>query len=464
MLGSPRYHLAYVFERFPTFTQTFCVREVAELRRLGLRPLVFSIRDTRGEALDEHFPAELIESVHFLPPRDELVAVVNAWKDAGELPQEAVLTLRHWGDVPDKNRVYEAIYVGSKMREAGVAHAHSHFAGIGARCCFWLKRFFGHSYSFTGHANDLFEPVDFEVALADLMREAALVVTVSDYTAAWLRENFPNWGGRVRRVYNGLDLAPFEAAAEKGVAPGGTGSLIVSVGRLIEKKGFDDLLRACARLKVIGGSPFRCVIVGDGPLEEELLGLMAELGVGDVVELVGAKTQPEIIALLAAAQIFALPCVTERAGGKDNLPTVIMEAMAARLPCVSTRLAGIPEMVADGETGLLCAEREPDAFAEALAALLANPELCARMGGAGQVRARQMFAKEKTAAALLGALLANGRVGFDLALVARLPRLGAGYLAQWGRRALRRLRTRSVSRFALAEKAAKRVREQGDIG
>ncbi len=460
MASSSRYHLAYVFERFPTFTQTFCVREVTELRRLGLRPMVFSIRDTRDEPLDEHFPAELIESVHFLPPREELVAMVKGWKDAGELPQEALLTLRHWGDVPDKGRVYEAIYVGVKMREAGVRHAHSHFAGVGARCCFWLKRFFGHSYSFTGHANDLFERVDFEVTLADLMREAALVVTVSDYTAGWLRENFPKWGGKVRRVYNGLDLAPFEAA----VTPGGRAGLIVSVGRLIEKKGFDDLLRACARLKAEQGSAFRCVIVGDGPLEGELRRLVAELGVGDVVELVGAKTQPEIMALLAEAQIFALPCVTERAGGKDNLPTVIMEAMAARLPCVSTRLAGIPEMVADGDTGLLCDERQPEDFAEALAVLLADPERCERMGEAGQARARAMFAKEKTASALLRALVGNGRVRFDFALVARSPRLGVSYLAQWVRRPLRGLCCRGASRFAIAEKAAKRAREHGNIG
>ena len=180
MPGDTSYHFAYVFERFPTFTQTFCVREVSELKRQGLRPLVFSIRDTRDEDLRNHFPPELFDSVHFLPSSAEIKAQVQSWKDDNQLPQEALLTLRHWGDVADKQRVYEAIYIGVRMREAGVAHAHSHFAGVGARCCFWLKRFFGISYSFTGHANDLFEPTEFEVQLPDLMREAALVVTVSD--------------------------------------------------------------------------------------------------------------------------------------------------------------------------------------------------------------------------------------------------------------------------------------------
>ncbi len=465
MPGTPRHHFAYVFERFPTFTQTFCVREVTEMRRLGLRPLVFSIRDTRDEPLDEHFPAELVESVHFLPPREELTALVKAWKAEGALPQEAVLTLRHWGDVPDKGRVYEAIYVGMKMREAGVAHAHSHFAGVGARCCFWLKRFFGSSYSFTGHANDLFEEAPFEVGLADLMREAALVVTVSDYTAGWLKERFPRQRGRVRRVYNGLDLAPFEAAAREG-APGDGGGppLVLSVGRLIEKKGFDDLVRACAHLRSIGSPPFRCVIVGDGPLEGELRELIEKLGVGGEVELAGAKTQPEIIELLSRAAVFALPCVTEKGGGKDNLPTVIMEAMASRLPCVSTRLAGVPEMVVHGETGLLTGEREPEAFAEALADLLGDPALRGRMGAAGQRRARELFAKEETARALRDGLVAGGKVRFDVGLAMRSPGLAARYLGQRLRRIGRRLRVRKPSRFALAEQAAKRAREAADVG
>ena len=114
-----RPQLAYLFERFPTFTQTFCVREVLELERQGLGLMLFSIRDTRDEPLEDHFPAELIERVHFLPPETELVKEVTAMKDADLLPKEIMLTMRHWGERPDKMRIYEAAYVGVKMREAG---------------------------------------------------------------------------------------------------------------------------------------------------------------------------------------------------------------------------------------------------------------------------------------------------------------------------------------------------------
>ena len=327
---------------------------------MGIRPLVFSIRDTSEEPLKEHFSPELRELVHLLPPRNELVTIVNGWKKQGKLPKKAVLTLRHWGERGDKNRIYEAIYIGMKMRECGVRHAHSHFAGIGARCGYWLKNLYGLSFSFTGHANDIFEPTDFPVKLEDLMDGAAAVVTVSDYTAAWLGEKFPRQRRKIRRVYNGIDMLSF--SGERRGKDNADAPLVVSVGRLIEKKGFDDLVRSVARLKEIHGLSFRALIVGDGPMKEELEQLIDQLGCGDRIQLAGSRNQSEIVEILAKATIFALPCVTEKAGGKDNLPTVIMEAMASGLPCVSTRLAGVPEMVIDGDTGLLTGERDPDAL------------------------------------------------------------------------------------------------------
>ena len=427
--------LAYVFERFPTFTQTFCVREILELERQGLRPLLFSIRDTRDEPLEDHFPPDLIERVHFLPPAKELVSEVTKMKDADELPQEVVLTLRHWGGAPDKTRVYEAAYIGMKMREAGVWHAHTHFAGVGARCCWWLARFFRMRFSFTGHANDIFEDSGCAVSLSKLMDDAALVVTVSDYTARFLTGKFPARASKVKRVYNGLDLAPFEKARDMERRPGA----LLSVGRLIEKKGFDDLIRACVKMRELGADGFHCVIVGDGPMQDELQAMIDELGAGELVSLAGPKSQVEIVEMLGEAQVFVLPCVTEKGGGKDNLPTVIMEAMAAGLPCVSTRLAGVPEMLIEEETGLLVDERRPDDFAGAVMELLGDPGRCARMGEAGERRAREVFAQSVTAGSLRAEFASCGAFGLS------------GRIKNW----LRRLRKPAPSEYALAERAAR---------
>ena len=396
--------LAYVFERFPSFTQTFCVREIEQLERQGERPLIFSIRDTRDESI-RHFPPELVERVHFLPPRDELIKQVKDWKDERNLPKAASLTLRSWADRTDKARVYEAAYIAKVIADLPASqrptHVHSHFAGVGARTCWWLRKFSGVSYSFTAHANDIFcKPEDETVPFPALFEEAALIVTVSDYTANQLRERFPSAASRVRRVYNGLDLEPFKsarAAADRSHSSGG----ILSVGRLIEKKGYADLISACALLRD-QGLAFHCRIVGEGPLEQALKDQITRLNLDNQVQLTGPLGIHEIRRLLVEeTQVFALACATESDGGKDNLPTVLMEAMAASLPCVSTRLAGVPEMVVHGVTGLLCEERQPAEFAAHLASLLNSEPLCETMGRAGLQHAEKHFPRDVTGSELL---------------------------------------------------------------
>lgn len=409
--------LLYLFERFPTFTQTFCVREVLQLQRLGLRPRLMSIRDTRDEAI-RHFPRELVDQVTYLPQGDALPEAVDQLKRDGRLSKAALLTLRQWQGRADKRRVHEAIWIGAQLWYPPAAdgsapaaagrpplHVHTHFAGIAARTCWWLRRLYGIGYSFTGHANDLFsrEPLASPVQLPQLMADAALVVTVSDYSAGLLRERFPGAAAKVMRVYNGMDIAPFEAAAVP--ADQRQRGLIVSIGRLIEKKGFDDLIRACAVLQS-QGREFQCEIIGEGPLEEDLRARIAAASLTRLVHLIGPRSQDQIRHTLGArASIFALPCVVEQDGGMDNLPTVIMEAMAAGLPCASTRLAGVPEMVLDGQTGLLSEPRQPEAFAACLAKLLDDPDAAWRMGAAGRRRARDQFAQEVTARQLLGAFM-----------------------------------------------------------
>jgi len=435
------HHLAYVFERFPSFTQTFCVREVLQLERMGVRPLIFSIRDTREEEI-RHFPQELFDRVHFLPAREALIEQVRQWKDAHQLPRAAALVLRHWGERPDKMRVYEAAYISKVIADLGSArpyHAHSHFAGIGARTCWWLRKFAGLSYSFTAHANDIFcKPGEQLPAFGSLFEDASLVITVSDFTARQLREQFPASAARVHRVYNGLDLEPIiaaRAAADRSRSAGG----ILSVGRLIEKKGFDDLITACGILRDQGFT-FRCRIVGEGPLEADLKSQISSLRLNDHVELTGPMSMEQIVRLLVEeTQVFALACVTEKDGGKDNLPTVLMEAMAASLPCVSTRLAGVPEMVLDGKTGLICDERRPTEFASLIGKLLADPKRCAEMGAAGLTHARAEFARETTGRQLLEKLAEFGGLRFDGKL-----RLNGNFLRRVPRSFSRQLRHRAA--------------------
>lgn len=399
------------------------MREILELERQGIRPLIFSIRDTRNEEI-HHFPPELFDRVHFLPPPEELISQVRAWKDAHSLPRRIGITLRHWTDQPDKARVYEAAWITKFLSGLGPAaprHVHSHFAGIGARTSWWLRQFTGLSSSFTAHANDIFcAPEPQSPAFARLFNDAAFIATVSDYTAQQLRTQHPSDAPRVHRIYNGLDLQPLIDARAKANRSRSSGG-ILSVGRLIEKKGYPDLIKACGILRD-QQVPFHCRIVGEGPLEDSLRHQISDLQLQNQIHLTGPLGMDEIIRLLAEeTQVFALACATESDGGKDNLPTVLMEAMAAGLPCVSTRLAGVPEMVVENKTGLLCDERDPAAFAKHLATLLKDPSLCEIMGKAGLAHAQTHFAQANTSRSLITAFASFGDLRTTADLRARHP-------------------------------------------
>lgn len=396
---------AYLFERFPSFVQAFCFREVLAMDAQGMNPLVFSIREAEQRS-DADFPEGLMERVHFLPSSEALNARVKALRKEDAIPQEIWELFKFWGEKGDKARLYEAHYVGTILREQKVRHVHCHFAGIAARTAFWMKRMFGISYSFTGHANDIFCEGDFPVTLKELIREARFVATVSDFSKSWLQEKFPGHAGKIFRVYNGIEVGKFA-----GPGPADDPH-IVSVGRLVEKKGFDDLIRACALLRDRGVA-FRCSIAGSGPMEDELRSLIASLDLADKVHLLGALSEKEVIPLLHRAKIFALACVTESDGGKDNLPTVIMEAMAASLPVVSTSVAGVPEMIVDGKTGWLTPERDPSAFADMLQSILDEKDMAKAMGAAGCGMAKRFFALEVTARQLKRLMVRRGRAAIQ---------------------------------------------------
>ena len=383
---------AYLFERFPSFTQTFCYREVLEMRRQGVTAPIYSIRVPKDIPAD--CPEELARAVCYLPEPDALAEEMKTLRLLGRYPWKVIQTLRRWGKRPDKGRVLAAAWLGKRLKAQGVRHVHVHFAGLAARTAYWLKAFYGITFSFTGHANDMFVETDFPVTLADLVREAAFVVTVSDFTRDWLSRRNPSHAAKIHRVYNGIGPAGFLQASP---APGRP--RLVSVGRCIEKKGFADLIDACALLRE-RGLDFECAIIGGGPLEEALRARIMERGLQGIVNLPGPQPQEEVRRLLTEARVFVLACATEADGGMDTLPTVIVEAMAAGLPVVSTRLAAVPEMVTHGATGLLVEEKQPRQLADALETILRDPAWGERLGACGKTAAAERFAAEVTVAQL----------------------------------------------------------------
>ncbi len=420
---------AYLLESFPDPTKTFVFREVAEAVRQGLEPHIFSVREPSLQERAMHEGEAL--PVTYLPPEAELREAVNEARASFTSRQRRELS--RWRAVKgDSNRVFEALWLGRELKARGVRHVHAHFAGLAARTAWLVRRLWGISYSLTGHADDIFSPEPREISLGRLVQHARFIATETDYSRARLESEFAAARGKAARVFNGIGEESF--AVEQTDAPAAAEpSRIVSVGRLVEKKGFPTLLAACVRLRDQGVS-FALDLIGAGPLEGALREQVAALGLEPFVTLHGAQPQSFVRARLASARVFALAAQREGDGGSDNLPTVIMEAMAASRPVVSTRIAGIPEMVEPGVTGALVAENDAKGLAEALAGYLRDPALAAAHGAHGCAQARTKFLIGESVATLARLLARRGGVRFLRAAVQRdaaLRRPLATWLRGW---------------------------------
>ncbi len=398
---------AYLFERFPSFTQTFCVREVLEMRRQGVRVPIWSIRDPRTEPKQD-FSSELDGLTAYLP--DSFSEILRRDTSFRRKARKAIGELCElWGGEGEKRRIYEALWLLPELQKREVEHVHTHFAGTALRTAFWLSKLGGIRYSFTAHANDIFCDEARE-RLQMLIRDSQCCITVSDFSKSYLDENFPLFSDKIFRVYNGIHPELFHQSVPSLEKP-----LILAVGRYIEKKGFGDLIAACRRLQ---GQKFEVQIVGQGPLESVL---KREASGDSRIEITGPKSEREIIELMGRASVFVLPCVNEGDGGKDNLPTVIMEAMAAGVPVISTPVAGVPEMVVEDVSGHLVPPRDPSALAECLMNLLDDPRRALEMGMQGKRLCQERFATARTTEQLRGILARYG--AFEIRGQSRAARL-----------------------------------------
>jgi len=199
---------AYLFERFPSFGQTFCYREVAELYRQGITPPVFSIRNPKDEP-PQDWDTRIVRRVHYLPEEREMLEEVQRASKKRRLSPAIIAALDEWGRRTDFLRLYQAVYVGLRLQDLGIDHVHAHFAGMAARTAFWVAKFFPITFSFTAHANDIFAPRNFEIGLEKLIQTARLIITETDYSEKFLRERFPERADRIHRIYNGLNLTEF---------------------------------------------------------------------------------------------------------------------------------------------------------------------------------------------------------------------------------------------------------------
>jgi len=379
--------IAYVLKVFPRLSETFVINEIRELERQGVAVHVFSLH-----APPAAVPHRLLQALEApIVQVDALERPSNKQlKRATALLTERIAEGHHLAErLFPRSYVRLALQLARSVDTRGLGRLHAHFASRAGHVAMLTSTLLGMPYSFTAHAKDIYhQEVDQEV-LRVKMRLATLVVTVSDFnrqTLMRIGSGIPGLEHKIVRDYNGVDLALFHPAPAEDRLPGH----ILAVGRLVEKKGFPVLIQACDQL-ARQGVPFTCDVIGSGDQEPALRALVRERGLDDAVRLRGAVPVEQVAVEMRTASVVVLPCVVAADGNVDALPTVLLEAMACGLPVVSTALSGIPEIVADGETGYLVPPGDPAALAAVMRRLLEDRALAERLGRAGRERAGDLF-------------------------------------------------------------------------
>ncbi|MFQ5423238.1 MAG: glycosyltransferase family 4 protein [Phycisphaerae bacterium] len=389
MTRSPA-RIGYLLRMYPRFSQTFVVNEILELERQGLDLHIASLRKPTDGIFHESF-ARVRAKARYLP-ETILSDFRRVCRVHWPLVRHAPLRSGRAAACVVRNRGAEWIDLAQAasllrwVRKQRIDHVHVHFGTNEATVAHMAHIMGGLSYSMTLHAFDIFrENVDRRL-LVRKINASRFTLTVSDFNRRYLLDNFPEVdASRIRVNYNGIDLERF--------VPGGTEretATLFAVGRLIEKKGFADLVRAVGRLRD-QALPVRCTIAGEGREAAHLKQEIKRLRLESHVELAGSLNQQQVRERMRRAACFALPCVRAADGNMDALPTVLLESLASGCPTVSTRLCGVPEIIEDGVSGLLVSPGADAALAGALRRVLTEPALAARLAAEGRRRAEERF-------------------------------------------------------------------------
>jgi glycosyltransferase involved in cell wall biosynthesis len=390
-------HIAYLYSRYPVISQTFCDTEMIALERLGFSLEIGSIYPPHTSSRHEH-SIRLQAPIYYGPPQP----VMRAWELIARKNDRwpADLIERHerqyGSDAKAALRARNALYFADLFARHAIDYFHVHFTNRAAHTALFVKAISGIPFGVTAHGQDFMVDLGSEELLREICDEAEFVAAETDYSCGLLKQRCPGAAGKIHRVYNGMDLTNFPRIARAG-EPTQT-VRILSVGRLVAFKGFDQLIEACAQLKR-RKIAFQCEIVGDGPLREQLRAHIQQLALSDCVVLMGSLPQEQVFERLRSCDIFVLACV-EAGGASDVFPTVILEAMAAGRPVVSSAIAGVPESVVNGVTGLLVPPSDVTALSNALQQLAADAELRNQFGAAGRARIEEAFQVETTVAPL----------------------------------------------------------------
>lgn len=412
--GSP---VAVLVSRFPSITETFILRELIEMERLGVEVVLVPLLRHRESVV--HPQAEpwvpralytpflnreiLIENLRVLmrAPGLYLSTLAGMLREA-RASSNALIGLL--GIFP------KSVWLGRRLRRLGVRHVHAHFATHPAAAAYLIARVSAdfHTplpYSVTVHAHDIFIH---QGGLARKLSGASFVRSISDFNVRFLQERLGPAGPdptRFRVIHCGIDSSGY-LSEESDRATRGP-ARILSIASLRPYKGITHLIEAVRTLRA-EGIDVECDVIGEGELRKELEDQIERAGLQGRVRLQGGRTEEEVARALSTADLFVLPSVVAPDGQMEGIPVALMEALACGLPVVSTRISGIPELVVDGETGRLVEPEDPIGLATAIREVLADPDRSREMASAGRRKVLEEFSLAENVRLLVAEIEAHG--------------------------------------------------------
>ncbi len=378
--------ILYIAPTFPSLTVTFIYREIESLKRWGFEIETVSMNRPSADALS-------VEARPFL----ELTLYLDEVSIVRKLYAFASAGLRHpirmgrcakeiLRAQPTKNaRDYgrlayhwlEASYLHKHFNSGTIDHIHAHFVNGPSSIAMFLSLISGVRFSFTMHASMIWlDPI----ALRNKLHLSVFGISISEFNKEYvLSEYGESFRSKIHIVRCGIEPQKIPDSRRQ---PRSLRREILGVGQLNARKGFHILIEACWILAQ-RGQDFHCTIVGDGEERQRLDEMRIRLNLEDRISLVGAKRQEELFDYMQSADIFALPCVISAGGWRDGIPVALMEAMAWRIPVITSDILGLPELVGHEETGLLCEPSDAEDIANSIERLITDSNLCSRLADSG---------------------------------------------------------------------------------
>ncbi len=391
--------IGYILKGYPRISETFISNEIHLLENLGFSLHLFSMRQPR-EPLMHQSVKRIRARVNYLP--ETLLAPLPiliyhngllARSHPSLYAQAFRLMLKRWRRTRNaatlKHLLQAGYLVHALLPGRGIRHLHAHFAHSPASVAMFASKLSGIPFSFTAHAKDIYTSDSRQ--LREKITMAEFVVTCTEYNRRFLGGLVPD-ATPIHCVYHGIDAELFTAPSEprEPVAP----YQVLSIARLVEKKGLPTVFRALRHL-IDQGHSLRYTLIGDGEERQPLLNLLRRLRLDDVCDWLGTQPHEQVLRYYKKADLFVLGCEVASNGDRDGIPNVFLESMAMGVPVLATGVSAIPEIVTDGRTGLLVPPGEPEAMAEGMARLLFDRNLRYRIIVAARQRVREEFNNRK---------------------------------------------------------------------